>query len=126
MVALLVWPYLHLEITSVGREQSQTYSNLARKAPSDVNMLWSNFAQHQWRGLVAVICVTAWPEPFHVCPHTFSWCVGIKLMQLLVAGLDVTLLLAILLSILWDSKHKVKASSCRQKTGTARLSCHFK
>lgn len=42
-------------------------------------MLWTKFAQHQWRGLVAVICVTAWPKPFHVCPHAFSSCVGIKL-----------------------------------------------
>lgn len=40
-------------------------------------------------------------------------------MQLLVAGLDVGLLLAMLVPILWDGEHKVKALSCQRQTGAA-------
>lgn len=127
VMVLLVWPCLHLEITSVGRELSQTCSNPARKAPSDVNRLRSK--SHSTGGEALLLLFISQPGPslsmcaclvFSVPVFPHACCrVGIKLMQLLVAGLDVGLLLATLLPVLWCGEHKVKASSCQRQTGAA-------
>ena len=127
VMVLLVRPCLHLEITNVGRERSQTCSNPARKALSDVNRLWSK--SHSTSGEATLLLFVSQPgRSLSLCAHlAFSvliflhacWHVGIQPMQILVAGLDVGLLLAMLLPVLWDGEHKVKALSCQWQTGAA-------
>lgn len=51
-------------------------------------------------------------------PHT-RWHVGVKLVHLVVGGLEVGSPLATLLPVLWDSEHKVEASWCQWQTGAA-------
>lgn len=99
VMVLLVQPFLHLEITGVGRKRSQTCSDPARKALFDVNRLWSKSGSTSGEALLLLFVsqpgqafprVSIFHFPCPSFPHT-CWCVGMKQMQLLVAGLDVGL-----------------------------------
>lgn len=113
VMVLLLQPFLHLEITGVGRESSQTCSD-----PFEVSRLWNKPGSTSGEALLLLSVSQpgqAFPRIFHTL---FLTCLLVCWNETDAASGGRAGCWA-LLPILWDSKNQIKQWLCQRQSGAA-------